>query len=63
MEYYAQTPTAFRCSDKLAVVASLFDNPADARQRRLAEERGSLEGLVEALAEEFLSAPTPTPSA
>ena len=63
LEVCAPHAAALGCSGELAVVASLVDDPADARQRRLAEERGSLEGLVEALAEEFLSAPTPTPSA
>ena len=33
---------------------------SDARQRRLAGERGGLGGLVEALAQEFLAAPAAT---
>ncbi len=39
----------------LSGAAALVEEGADARQRRLADQRGSLEGLVEGLTEEFLT--------
>jgi carboxylate-amine ligase len=51
------------CAAELAAVAALADDGADGRQRRLAEERAGLDGLVEALTEEFLAAAAPAPSA
>ena len=51
------------CSTDLAAVAAIAEDGADARQRRLADARGSLDGLVAALAEEFLSTPAPTTAA
>jgi carboxylate-amine ligase len=50
------------CAAELRRVAGIAADGADARQRRLAEERGGLEGLVEALADEFL-APAAGPGA
>ena len=49
---------ALGCADELAALPALAEHGADGRQRRLAEERNGLEGLVEALAAEFLSAPS-----
>jgi carboxylate-amine ligase len=46
---------ALGCAGELARLPELLDERADARQRRLADERGGLEGLVEALAGEFLA--------
>ena len=50
------------CADELARVADIAADGADGRQRRLAEERGGLGGLVEALADEFLAAPAADPA-
>ncbi len=49
----AAPPSSRGCADIAA-------DGADARQRRLADERGGLGGLVEALAEEFVAAPAAT---
>jgi glutamate---cysteine ligase / carboxylate-amine ligase len=54
---------ALGCSAELAGVEVLAGDGADARQRRLADRRGGLEGLVGALSEEFLSTPAPAPAA
>jgi carboxylate-amine ligase len=51
------------CSDELAALPTLAEDGADARQRRVADARGSLQGLVAALADEFLSTPAPTTAA
>jgi carboxylate-amine ligase len=48
---------ALGCASELARVTDLLGEGANAHQRRLADERGGLEGLVEALAEEFLTEP------
>ena len=50
------------CAAELAAVADIAADGADGRQRRLAEERGGLGGLVEALADEFLVAPAADPA-
>ena len=44
------------CSAELALVPGLLREGGDARQRRLATERGGLGGLVEALSEQFVPA-------
>jgi glutamate---cysteine ligase / carboxylate-amine ligase len=49
------------CAAGLAAVADIAADGADGRQRRLAEERGGLGGLVEALADEFLASPAADP--
>jgi glutamate---cysteine ligase / carboxylate-amine ligase len=46
---------ALGCAEELAGLAELAAEGADAHQRRLAEERNGLSGLVEALADEFLA--------
>jgi carboxylate-amine ligase len=46
---------ALGCASELARAAGIAAEGADLRQRRLAQRRGSLEGLVDGLAEEFLS--------
>jgi hypothetical protein len=48
------------CSAELARVPELAAEGSDGRQRRLADERGGLGGLVEALADEFVAAPPAT---
>jgi carboxylate-amine ligase len=48
---------ALGCAGELAGVPGLMREGGDARQRRLASERGGLGGLVEALTEEFLLSP------
>jgi carboxylate-amine ligase len=48
------------CAAELARVPELAADGSDARQRRLAGERGGLGGLVGALALEFLAAPAAT---
>jgi carboxylate-amine ligase len=48
---------ALDCTAELAGVPELLREGADARQRRLAAERGGLGGLVEAMTEEFLLTP------
>jgi carboxylate-amine ligase len=50
---------ALGCPTELGQLAELAEVGGDMLQRRIAEERGSLEGLVEALIEEFL-APAPS---
>ena len=60
LEACAPHAAALGCSAELAGLEAMADDGADARQRRLADTRGGLEGLVEALTDEFLSAPTPT---
>ena len=45
---------ALECEDALAKVSELAVTPGAARQRELAERAGDLEGLVEALAGEFI---------
>jgi glutamate---cysteine ligase / carboxylate-amine ligase len=49
------------CASELAGLVDIAADGADARQRRLAEDRGGLGGLVEALADEFLVSPAPDP--
>ena len=43
-----------RCVEELAQVPALAASPGAARQRAMAERAGSLEGLVEALSDDFL---------
>jgi glutamate---cysteine ligase / carboxylate-amine ligase len=60
LEACAPHAAALGCSSELAGLEAMADDGADARQRHLADTRGGLEGLVEALAAEFLSAPAQT---
>jgi carboxylate-amine ligase len=46
------------CAGELAALPAIAEDGADARQRRVAEDREGLVGLVAALAGEFLSAPS-----
>jgi glutamate---cysteine ligase / carboxylate-amine ligase len=46
------------CMAELAETAALAESPGAERQRALAARAGSLEGLVEALSEEFLGTPS-----
>jgi carboxylate-amine ligase len=49
---------ALGCADELEALPALAEDGADERQRRMAGEREGLDGLVEALASEFLGAPS-----
>jgi glutamate---cysteine ligase / carboxylate-amine ligase len=49
------------CASELAGLVDIAADGADARQRRLAQDRGGLGGLVEALADEFLVSPAADP--
>jgi glutamate---cysteine ligase / carboxylate-amine ligase len=60
LEACAPHAAALGCSSELAGVEAMADDGADARQRRLADTRGGLEGLVEALTDEFLLPPAQT---
>jgi carboxylate-amine ligase len=46
------------CAAELAALPAIAEDGADGRQRRMARERDGLDGLVEALAEEFLAGPS-----
>jgi carboxylate-amine ligase len=50
LEACAPHAAALRCSEELALVPVLFEDPSAERQRRLAREAGGLAGLVRVLA-------------